>query len=84
MEVAVVGVPDEIYGERVMAFLALRDGHKTGEEELREFSRRRLADYKVPERIAFLPELPKSATGKVQRGALRELPLGGVLLVHSS
>ena len=75
MEVGVIGVPDELYGERVMACVSLREGKVADEEELREFARSRLADYKVPERIEFLAELPKGVTGKVQRRALKETAL---------
>jgi long-chain acyl-CoA synthetase len=73
IEVGVVGAPDVIYGERVVAFVALREKSSVTESELREFSRQRLADYKVPERFVFLPVLPKGLTGKVQRRALKEM-----------
>jgi long-chain acyl-CoA synthetase len=72
-EVAVVGVPDPIYGELVMAFVSLRKGAAPGEQELREYARRSLADYKVPERIYFLPELPKGSTGKLDRSAMKAM-----------
>ncbi len=72
LEAGVVGETDPIYGERVVAFVALRTGHTIDEEALRQFVRQRLADYKVPERIIFLDQLPK-ATGKVQRRALKEI-----------
>jgi len=72
-EAGVVGKPDPIYGELVVAFVALREGH-TGvtESELREYARERLADYKVPEQILIVGELPKGLTGKVDRRALKE------------
>jgi long-chain acyl-CoA synthetase len=77
LEVGVIGMPDsvEARGERVLAFVALRDGCQTGEDELREHARRRLADLKVPEQIFFLEKLPKGISGKIQRGALKELRL---------
>src|SRR5262249_43782612 len=53
-EVGVVGEPDPIYGERVVAFVALRSPGAVTEAQLREFVRERLADYKTPERILFL------------------------------
>jgi long-chain acyl-CoA synthetase len=68
-------MPDPVYGEKVIAFVALRDGLITGEQELRDLARSRIADYKVPERILFLPILPKGLTGKVQRRALQDLVL---------
>lgn len=71
-EVGVVGRPDPVYGELVVAFVALRGTAAAGESDLREFARERLADYKTPEQIYFIPELPKGLTGKVDRRALKE------------
>jgi long-chain acyl-CoA synthetase len=73
MEAGVVGAPDSVYGERVMGFVVLGEGLCVTENELREFTRQLLADYKVPEQIVFLSALPKGLTGKVQRRALKEL-----------
>jgi long-chain acyl-CoA synthetase len=77
LEVGVIGMPDsvEARGERVVAFVALRDGCVTSEEELREHARRRLADLKVPEKIVFLKKLPKGISGKIQRSALKQSQL---------
>ena len=75
-EAGVVGLPDPVYGEAVVAFVALRRAASAGDElEIREFTRERLADYKTPERILFLSELPKGLTGKVDRRALKEMLL---------
>ncbi len=75
-EVGVVGKPDPLYGEVVVAFVSLRRAEASGDEsELREFTRARLADYKTPEYIRFLSELPKGLTGKVDRRALKEMLL---------
>jgi long-chain acyl-CoA synthetase len=75
-EVGVVGKPDSLYGEVVVAFVSLRRPEVPGDEsELREFTRTRLADYKTPEYIRFLSELPKGLTGKVDRRALKEMLL---------
>jgi long-chain acyl-CoA synthetase len=73
LEAGVVGVPDALYGQKVAAFVALREGLFAGERDLVEFARERLADYKLPEIIRFLPHLPKGLTGKVDRRALAEL-----------
>ena len=73
LESAVIGMPDPVHGEKVIAFVALRDGFRATEGELREFVRGRIADYKVPERILFLPSLPKGLTGKIQRRELKEM-----------
>jgi long-chain acyl-CoA synthetase len=75
LEVAVIGTPDPIgaHGERVLAFVTLRDGLAVDERELRDHTRRLLADFKVPERFVFQTNLPKGITGKVQRRALKEM-----------
>jgi long-chain acyl-CoA synthetase len=75
LETGVIGMPDPAYGEKVIAFVALRDGRTATEAELKEFVRARIADYKVPERILFLPSLPKGLTGKVQRRDLKDMML---------
>jgi long-chain acyl-CoA synthetase len=71
-EAAVIGVPDEYRGEAVAAYVSLRDGATASEEELLAFARERLAAYKRPRRVILVPALPKTATGKIQRAALRE------------
>lgn len=74
-EAGVIGVPDLVFGERVVAFVSLRDGVMPGEQMLREHARESLADYKVPERILFISELPNGPTGKVHRSALKAMLL---------
>jgi long-chain acyl-CoA synthetase len=73
LEAGVVGLPDPIHGEKVIAFVALREGLAPEETALREFVRSHIADYKTPERILFVPVLPKGLTGKVQRRDLKNL-----------
>jgi long-chain acyl-CoA synthetase len=75
LEAGVIGMPDPVHGEKVIAYVALREGLTASEQELRDLVRSRIADYKTPERILFLPALPKGLTGKVQRRALKELAL---------
>ncbi|MBB5791271.1 AMP-binding protein [Jiangella mangrovi] len=70
-EAAVVGLPDEYRGETVKAFVSLRAGASAEPAELVEFCRERLAAYKCPRTIEILPEIPKTATGKVLRRELR-------------
>ncbi|MGE3577698.1 MAG: long-chain-fatty-acid--CoA ligase [Vicinamibacterales bacterium] len=70
-EAAVVGLPDERWGEVPHAFVVLKDGARVTAEELREFSRVRLAHFKTPHSFTFVPELPKTATGKIQKYVLR-------------
>ena len=72
-EVGVVGAPDELLGEVVVAYVALKTGASASETELQDFLSGRLAAYKVPAHIRFVPELPKGLTGKVQRKVLKEL-----------
>jgi acyl-CoA synthetase (AMP-forming)/AMP-acid ligase II len=64
-EVAVLGRPDPVKGEVVRACVVLRSGLSTTAEELIERCRGRVASYKVPAFVEFLPALPKSPTGKV-------------------
>jgi long-chain acyl-CoA synthetase len=71
LEVGVVGTPDGIYGERLIAFVSLRSGAVAMEQELKEHASRRLADHKVPGSFVFLERLPKGPTGKIQRRALK-------------
>ena len=65
-------LPDEKLGEEVAAAIVLREGAVLSESELRDFARARLAPFKVPRRVVFLPEIPKGATGKLQRIGLAE------------
>ena len=71
-EVGVAGVPDATKGEAVKAWVVLRVGTTASEDELRAFCREQLAHYKVPVKIEFRKDLPKTMVGKVLRRALRE------------
>ena len=70
-EVAIVGLPHERWGEAPHAFVVLRAGAKATEDDLREFARNNLAHFKAPHSVTFIAELPKTATGKVQKYVLR-------------
>jgi len=70
-EAAVVGLPDERWGETPHAFVVLRPGATGDAEELRAFTRDRLAHFKCPHAVTFVAELPKTATGKIQKFVLR-------------
>jgi fatty-acyl-CoA synthase len=72
LEVAVVAVPHEHWGERPIAFVVVRDGHQVTEREICDHVRRVLARFKVPDRIVF-SALPKTGTGKIQKFRLREI-----------
>jgi fatty-acyl-CoA synthase len=70
-EAAVIGVPHEKWGEAPHAFVVLKPGMSATEAELKEFARDNLAHFKVPDGFTFLAELPKTATGKIQKYVLR-------------
>ena len=73
-EVAIVGLPHERWGESPQAFVVLKAGAMATEAELLEFARANLAHFKAPQGVTFLAELPKTATGKVQKYVLRGRP----------
>jgi fatty-acyl-CoA synthase len=72
LDVAVIGVPDEKWGERPKAFVVLKPGRQAGEQELIDYVRSIIAHYKAPKAVGFLDELPKTSTGKVPKFELRE------------
>ncbi|MGL5910364.1 MAG: AMP-binding protein, partial [Phycicoccus sp.] len=67
LEVAVVGIPDELYGETVGAAVALREGSTTTPEDVVEFAKERIAAYKYPRQVWVVDALPKGPTGKILR-----------------
>ncbi len=71
-EVAVVGIADAYRGETVKAFVSLKDAHTASPEELMHFCRERLAAYKCPRTVEIIGDLPKTASGKIMRHALRD------------
>ncbi|UCG07239.1 MAG: AMP-binding protein [Desulfobacterales bacterium] len=71
-ETAVIGVPDDIWGEAVKAFIVPRKGAKLREEEIIQYCREKLAGYKKPKSVDFVKEIPKNVYGKVNRRALKE------------
>lgn len=70
-EVAIVGLPHLRWGEAPYAFVVLRSGAAATEDELRDFARTHLAHFKAPHGVTFVEELPKTATGKIQKYVLR-------------
>jgi len=70
-EVAVVGVPDPAYGQRLVAFVALRDGEALTEDEVKDLVKATVSRHTVPREVHFVEELPRNATGKVLARELR-------------
>ena len=71
-QVVTFAVPHDMLGEDIAAAVVLREGAACDERELRAFVGSRVADFKIPRRIVFLEEIPKGATGKLQRIGLHE------------
>ena len=71
-EVAVIGVPDEKWGETIKALVVLRPGTDATERELIDFCRARIAHFKCPTSVELRPALARTATGKLQKFKLRE------------
>ena len=70
---AVVGVPDELYGEEVAAVAVLKDGATTSEQEVIDYCKARLADFKCPKTVRFLDDIPKGPTGKLLKRELAKM-----------
>ena len=71
-EVAVIGVPDEKWGEMVTAIVVVGEGEKVTEEEIIAHCRGKIAGYKIPKRVEFRDGLARTATGKIQKFKLRQ------------
>ena len=71
-EVAVFGVPDERYGEAVVAWIRLQDGETADADEIRDYCNEQIAYYKVPKHIIIVDEFPMTVTGKIQKFIMRE------------
>jgi fatty-acyl-CoA synthase len=74
-DVQVIGVPDERYGEELMAWVVPRPGTEPNEDAVKEFCRGKIAHFKVPRYIKFVDEFPMTVTGKVQKYKMRELAI---------
>jgi long-chain acyl-CoA synthetase len=69
---AVFGIPDEEYGEQLCAYIELEAGQKLPAEDVRDFLRARLANYKVPKVVRFVEALPREDSGKIFKRRLRD------------
>jgi fatty-acyl-CoA synthase len=74
-QVAVFGIPDELYGEVVMAWIQLHAGQTCDEKEIKDFCKGKIAHFKVPETIWFVDSFPMTVTGKVQKFRMREIAI---------
>ncbi|HEU0264097.1 MAG TPA: AMP-binding protein [Geobacterales bacterium] len=74
-DIQVYGVPDQKYGEQVMAAIILKKGVTMTEEEVRDFCRGKIANYKVPKYVKFVDSYPMTASGKIQKFKLREMAI---------
>ena len=72
-DVQVIGVPDERFGEEVMAWVMLKPGESADAEEIREFCRGRIAHFKIPRYVKVTEEFPMTVTGKIQKFRMREM-----------
>jgi acyl-CoA synthetase (AMP-forming)/AMP-acid ligase II len=72
LEAAVIGIPDERWGERVHAVVVLKPDQQVDPTELSEFCRRHIAAFKIPRSVEFTDALPKTGSGKIQKSAIRE------------
>jgi fatty-acyl-CoA synthase len=85
-DVYVVGLPDERLGERVLAWVRLKPGETSTEDEIRDYCRGKIAHFKIPEYIRFVGEFPMTVTGKVRKFLIRqkEIQLRGLAKAAST
>jgi fatty-acyl-CoA synthase len=72
LEAAVIGLPDPVWGEKIHAVVALKDGELLNEQEVINYTRENLSSFKKPKSIRFVDRLPRSSTGKVLKYVIRE------------
>jgi fatty-acyl-CoA synthase len=83
-DVQVIGVPDEKYGEEIMAWVQLKEGQQASADELRDFCRGTIAHYKIPRYWKFVDSFPLTVTGKVQKFKLREAAIADLHLAQAA
>ena len=78
LDVQVVGIPDSVYGEEVMAWIILKDGESATSEEIKEYCKGKISRHKIPRYIEFTESYPMTASGKIQKFKLREQAMEAV------
>ncbi|WP_226677684.1 AMP-binding protein [Mesobacillus jeotgali] len=78
LDVQVVGIPDSVYGEEVMAWIILKDGESATAEEIKEYCKGKISKHKIPRYIEFIESYPMTASGKIQKFKLREQAMEAV------
>jgi fatty-acyl-CoA synthase len=73
--VQVVGVPDHKYGEEVVAWIKLKEGTVLSEQNIKDFCRNRISNFKIPRHIKFVDSFPMTITGKIQKFKMREVSI---------
>ena len=81
-DVQVVGVPDQKFGEELCAWIIVKPGQQLTDAEVREFCKGKIAHYKVPRYLKFVPEFPMTVTGKIQKFKIREAMVAELGLVQ--
>jgi fatty-acyl-CoA synthase len=74
-DVQVIGIPDAIYGEEVMAWVKLKRGATLGEQDMKNFCKGRIANFKIPRYVRFVASFPMTGSGKIQNFRMREISL---------
>jgi fatty-acyl-CoA synthase len=74
-DIQVYGVPDKKYGEQVMAAIILKKGQAMSEDEVRDFCKDKIANYKIPKYVTFVESYPMTASGKIQKFKMREMAI---------
>ena len=80
----VIGVPDHHYGEQVMVWVKLKEGQAMSDEEIRQFCKGQIMDYKVPKYVKFVSEFPTTVTGKIQKYRMRDISIAELGLERSA
>ncbi|KKB38883.1 AMP-binding protein [Bacillus thermotolerans] len=78
LDAQVIGVPDEKYGEEIVAWVILKEGEEADEREIREFCKGKISRHKIPRQILFTKQYPMTASGKIQKFKLREQTVGAL------